>query len=317
MRHTASWQRITLLTDKAVQLSTASPCVLQDGSIPRVHRRMENKIEWFAGTPQNRDLDRVDGEPIDISWRLSPEDSDEAELAKMDGSCRGYTLPRDDQLSKSKRMDWWSTKIGPVLQVTVSDHQSRYRIEIRINSLFGDGSHSCIMIENGLNKHVTEMSEEIQKNRNDEIGASAVRLAAKARPKQTSMPRSSSPRVTIPFHMLKSIDVEPGEYDWHSFRVSMKMIRLLRHDSSILRKEDGAVELKILASMFALDALSSMLEVSVRPSCPPGFSTTFRGDGGDSYILLYITSPELIATTFSIHAAGRALWRMIALDLVW
>ena len=69
-------------------------------------------------------------------------------------------------------------------------------------------------------------------------------LAAKARPKQTSLPRSSSPTVTIPLQMRKWIDVESGEYDRHSFEVSKKMIRSLRHDRSALSEEDGAVEFK-------------------------------------------------------------------------
>ena len=74
---------------------------------------------------------------------------------------------------------------------------SRFGIGIRINS-FGDGSHSWCMIGNGLNKYVTEMSEEIQENRSDEIAASVRGPAAKARPKQTSLPRSSSPTLTKP-----------------------------------------------------------------------------------------------------------------------
>ena len=136
---------------------------------------------------------------------------DEAELAKLDcpGSCRGYTLPRDDELSKVQGCIRGNKKIGPVLEVTVSNHQGRYGIEIRINSLFRDRSQSWVMICNGLNKYETEMSEEIQENRNDKSGASAARPAAKARPKQTSLPMSSSPRVTIPYHMRKWIDVEP------------------------------------------------------------------------------------------------------------
>ena len=47
------------------------------------------------------------------------------------------------------------------------------------------------MIVNGLNKYVTEMSEETQENHNDENGDGAGRPAAKARPKQTSMPMQS------------------------------------------------------------------------------------------------------------------------------
>ena len=116
-------------------------------------------------------------------------------------------------------------------------------MEIRINSLFGNGSQSRVMVCNGLNKYVTEMSQEKKENRNDESGASAAIPAAKARPKQSSLPMSSFLRVTIPFHMR--------EYDQHSFDVSKKMTKLLRHDRSVFRKEDGAVEFNILAPMFA------------------------------------------------------------------
>ena len=108
---------------------------------------------------------------------------DDAELAKLGGSCRENTLPRDDQLFKARGWIRGNTKISPVLEVAVSYHQGRFGIEIRIKSLFGDGSHSWVMIVNGLNKYVTEMSEELQENRNDEIGDGAGRPAAKARPK--------------------------------------------------------------------------------------------------------------------------------------
>ena len=136
---------------------------------------------------------------------------------------------------------------------------------MRINALFGDGSQSWVMICNGLNQYETEMSEETQENRKDNSGASAARPAANARPKQTSLPMSSSPRVTMPFHVRFWIDVEPGECDPRSFEVSKirtrllrhklevskKGTKLLRHDRSVLRKEDGGVEFKILAPMFA------------------------------------------------------------------
>ena len=72
---------------------------------------------------------------------------------------------------QSRRSFRGKTKIGPVLEVTVSGHQGRYRIEIRFNSLLGDGSQSWVMICNGFDKYVTEMSQEIQENRNDENGS--------------------------------------------------------------------------------------------------------------------------------------------------
>ena len=47
------------------------------------------------------------------------------------------------------------------------------------------------------------------------------------------------------------IDVEPGEYDQSCFEVSKKMTKLFRHDRSVLRGEDGAVEFEILTPMFS------------------------------------------------------------------
>ena len=51
---------------------------------------------------------------------------DDAELDKMGGSCREYTLPRGDKLSK---VGWisWNTKIGPALEVAVSHCQRTLR----------------------------------------------------------------------------------------------------------------------------------------------------------------------------------------------
>ena len=66
---------------------------------------------------------------------------DGAELAKSDGSCRECTLPRDDRLSKVQGRIRGNTKIGPVLEITVSNHQGHHGIEIRINSLFGDNGY--------------------------------------------------------------------------------------------------------------------------------------------------------------------------------
>ena len=68
--------------------------------------------------------------------------------------------------------------------------------------------------------------------------------------------RPSSPTVTLPYHQRQWIDVEPGKFDKSGIEVPRKMIRLLRHDPSVLRVEDGAVEFRILASMFRLGCTS-------------------------------------------------------------
>ena len=87
---------------------------------------------------------------------------DHAELDKLGGSCRVYTLPRDDELSQIKGWIRGNTNIGPALKVAVSHHQGRYGIEIMIQSLLDDGTCSWVMIVNGINKYMTEMREEAQ-----------------------------------------------------------------------------------------------------------------------------------------------------------
>ena len=61
---------------------------------------------------------------------------------------------------------------------------------------------------------------------------------------------------SITCHLRVWIDVEPA-YDKSCFEVSKKMIRLLRHDPSKLREEDGAVEFRILAQMVRSEFASS------------------------------------------------------------
>ena len=101
----------------------------------------------------------------------------------------------------------------PSLEVAFRHRQGRYGIEIMTDSLFGDGTCSWVMIVMEKNKCVTEMTEETQEDHIDHIGDRKGKLVAKARPKQTSIPTTSSPTVTLPYHQREWIDVEPGQCD--------------------------------------------------------------------------------------------------------
>ena len=57
---------------------------------------------------------------------------DDDTLDKLMGSCREYTLPRNDESSQVKGWIRGNTKIGPVLEVKVCYHQERYGVEIKI-----------------------------------------------------------------------------------------------------------------------------------------------------------------------------------------
>ena len=69
-----------------------------------------------------------------------------------------------------------NTKIGPALEVAVTHHQGRYGIEIMIQSLLGGGTCARVMIVNGINKYVTEMTEETQDDHIDHTGESTGKL---------------------------------------------------------------------------------------------------------------------------------------------
>ena len=72
-------------------------------------------------------------------------------------TCREYTLPRDDKLTDPKGWIQGNTKIGPVLEVTTSYLQGEHEVEIRIESVNKDNSHSWVRIFHGLNKLVTDL----------------------------------------------------------------------------------------------------------------------------------------------------------------
>ena len=57
-------------------------------------------------------------------------------------TCREYTLPRVEKSSDPKGWIRGNTKIGPVLEVTTSYLQGKYGVEIRIESVNKDNSHS-------------------------------------------------------------------------------------------------------------------------------------------------------------------------------
>ena len=72
-------------------------------------------------------------------------------------ACRVYTLPRDEKSSDPKGWIRGNTKIGPVLEVTTSYLQGKYMVEIRIESVNKDNSHSWVRISHGLNQLVTDL----------------------------------------------------------------------------------------------------------------------------------------------------------------
>ena len=129
-------------------------------------------------------------------------------------TCREYTLPRDDKSTDPKGWIRGNTKIGPVFEVTTSYLQGKYGVEIRIEYVNKNNSHSWVRISHGLNKLVTDLSnKEYDDNEQEtsetktEVFAFASRSKAKAKPRRPSTVCSSSR--TVPIRERICIDIEP------------------------------------------------------------------------------------------------------------
>ena len=130
-------------------------------------------------------------------------------------TCREYTLPRDEESTDPKGWIRGNTKIGPVLEVTTSCLQGKYGVEIRMESVNKDNSHSWVRISHGLNKLVKDLidkeyddNEEETSETKTEVFAFASRSKAKAKPRRSSTACSSLR--TVPILERTWIDIEPG-----------------------------------------------------------------------------------------------------------
>ena len=110
---------------------------------------------------------------------------DDVALDEMKGSCREYTLPRSEESSRVRGWIRGNTRIGPVLDVKVCKNQGRCGVEIMIESLFRDRTVSWVGIVNGINKYVTETSQEILVTSVEIRGGGKLVAKAKPRPKLT------------------------------------------------------------------------------------------------------------------------------------
>ena len=155
---------------------------------------------------------------------------------ELQNLCREKTLPRNQKAARARGWIIGNTKIDSVLDVKVCLHQYRHGVEILIESLFWDGTGSWVPIVNGINTCVSETSEEIPVA--SVVNCASGRPVAKARPRLKPAVTLSS--ISVP-PLRKWIDINPERFRQDCFVVSKAMIRLLRHDQSVSRGDDGAV----------------------------------------------------------------------------
>ena len=105
---------------------------------------------------------------VEVGQYFMTKDTEEFSQFTDSVACREYTLPRDEKSSDAKGWIRGNTKVGPVLEVTTSYLQGKYGVEIRIESLNKDNSHSCVRISHGLNMLVTDLSNKEDDDDNEQ-----------------------------------------------------------------------------------------------------------------------------------------------------
>ena len=162
-------------------------------------------------------------------------------------ACREYTFPRYESFSEPKGWIRVNTNIGPVLEVTTCCLQSKCGVEIRVESVNKDHSHSWVRISHGLNRLATNLNDNEQETSEVKFEdyalktnarAFASRSKAKAKPQRRTSASSSTKNYTYWGKELGPI---------LNHKIIRSQIIQCRRNRSILRhgeipRDDGAIE---------------------------------------------------------------------------
>ena len=159
---------------------------------------------------------------VEVGQHFMTKDTEEFSQFTEPVTCREYTLPRDEKISDPKGWIRGNTKIGPVLEVTTSYLQGKYGVEIRIESVNKDNSHSWVGISHGLKKLVTDVidkeyddnEQETSETKSEEFALKTNVLAIASRSKAEAKPRrptsACSSTRTVPICERIWTNIEPG-----------------------------------------------------------------------------------------------------------
>ena len=105
---------------------------------------------------------------VEIGQYFMTKDTAEFSQLTEPVACREYTLPRDEKSTDPKGWIQGNTTIWPVLEVTTSYLQGKYGVEIRIDSVNKDTSHSWVRNSHRLNKLVTDLGNNKEDDNNEQ-----------------------------------------------------------------------------------------------------------------------------------------------------
>ena len=188
---------------------------------------------------------------VEIGQYFMTKDNGEQFYAK---ACREYTLPREEATSQPRGWIQGSTKIGPVLEVTISCWYGKHGVEIRIWSLSEDNTQSWVRISHGSNKFVIDSNYNNTEVPADLLEEQALPLKVKdfaCRSKAKAKPQRREPvdysLSNIPMNERNWIDIEPRNYSLSAYEVSKKVtifFVILRKYNEKMTERFNSVELK-------------------------------------------------------------------------
>ena len=149
---------------------------------------------------------------------------------------QGITLSRYDLRYRARGWIRKNSKIGPVFNIYVCDHEDCNGIDIQNRSLFQDRTASWVRIVIRVERYVNETTETMK----DEEHGILLKPFAKARPRMKSTITLTP--VSVLLRGRKWVDVNPRSYDHECYVISIAMTRLLRHDQNIPRETEDIVE---------------------------------------------------------------------------
>ena len=111
-----------------------------------------------------------------------------------------------------------------------------------------DNSQSWVRISFGTIKYVidsnqnnTEIPADPQEDQVPQTSIKVVAARSKAKAKPQQREAVDTPTI-IPIHERRWIEIEPSEQTLAAYDVSKKVISLLRHNQTVQREEDGAIQ---------------------------------------------------------------------------
>ena len=235
---------------------------------------------------------------VDVGQYFMTMDTEEFSKFTESMACREYTLPRDEKSSDPKGWIRGNTKIGAVLEVTTSHLQDKFGVEIGIEFINKENSHSWVRISHGLNKLVMYLSNNKENDDNEQetsemqfedfamktnVLASASRSKAEARPRRRTLAYSSTK--TVPFSERSWTDTEPKKYSSIAYPMSKPLSTLLRH-GDLPREEDGAIEFLRSKDYLRYDFVHS------QHWSDETWKSTMARDGGNKKRFQYCTDPS-------------------------